>query len=190
VPVPTQVRGPRRTVGRAIAALLRRNAPTSAATLYQRSRGLVFAMGGALALTAAFAFALATRGDRAVAALELAHCSPLRVVDRFGHLLREVPGDCAPYGRSQWTPLAEVPAIVTRVLVASEDRRFELHAGVDARAAGRAAWTNLRAGRIVSGASTLTMQLARMLELVHGDGPSGTRSWSGKLSQAWTALAL
>jgi penicillin-binding protein 1C len=50
------------------------------------------------------------------------------------------------------------------MLIASEDRRFELHAGVDVRSVARAAWTNLRAGRVISGASTLTMQLARMLE--------------------------
>jgi penicillin-binding protein 1C len=120
-------------------------------------------------------------------------------VDRYGRSLRELPGDCAPYGRAQWTPLAAVPSILTRMLIASEDRRFEQHAGVDVRAIARAAWTNLRARRVVSGASTLTMQLARMLEQVQPtaastaqatESRSSSGAWLDKLSRACTALAL
>ncbi len=55
------------------------------------------------------------------------------------------------------------PAYVT-ALVALEDERFWWHPGVDPAAIARAAWTNLRRGRVVSGASTLTMQLVRVLE--------------------------
>lgn len=160
-------------------------------SLRRHSPALAVAACGMVATIATLGLALSATSDRAVAALGRAHCSPLRVVDRFGHLLRELPGDCAPYGRSNWTALAAVPAIVPRMLVASEDRRFELHAGVDVRAVARATATNLRAGRIVSGASTLTMQLARMLEPLQGRAGTGaTRSWSRKLSQAWTAVAL
>ncbi|WP_245535800.1 penicillin-binding protein 1C [Thiorhodococcus drewsii] len=70
------------------------------------------------------------------------------------------------------------------MLMEVEDRRFLRHAGVDLRALLRAAWQWLSRGRIVSGGSTLTMQLARLL-----DG-QGTRQLSGKLSQILTALAL
>ncbi len=60
--------------------------------------------------------------------------------------------------------LADVdPAYVT-ALVALEDERFHGHPGVDPVAIVRAAGTNLRAGRVVSGASTITMQLVRVLE--------------------------
>ncbi|HET6338537.1 MAG TPA: transglycosylase domain-containing protein [Polyangiales bacterium] len=135
--------------------------------------------------------------------LARARCSPLSIVDRYGRSLRELPGDCAPYGRANWTPLAAIPPILTRMLIASEDRRFEQHSGVDVRAIARATWTNLRARKVVSGASTLTMQLARMLEQVQPIAASGappvprttesrssSGAWLNKLSRAWTALAL
>ncbi|HBM58073.1 MAG TPA: penicillin-binding protein 1C, partial [Citreicella sp.] len=70
------------------------------------------------------------------------------------------------------------------MLVAYEDRRFYRHSGVDALAVLRAAGQGLTAGRIVSGASTLTMQVARLLE------DSGTGTWEGKLRQVRLALAL
>jgi penicillin-binding protein 1C len=49
-------------------------------------------------------------------------------------------------------------------LVALEDKRFWSHDGVDPLAIGRAAWSNATSGHRVSGGSTLTMQLARLLE--------------------------
>ncbi|MEO8699233.1 MAG: penicillin-binding protein 1C [Kofleriaceae bacterium] len=55
------------------------------------------------------------------------------------------------------------PKLVT-ALVALEDKRFWRHDGVDPVAVGRAALSNLTSGRRVSGGSTLTMQLARLLE--------------------------
>lgn len=65
-----------------------------------------------------------------------------------------------------------------------EDRRFQDHAGVDGRAMLRAGWQALRHGRVVSGGSTLTMQVARLLE----EGPTG--QWAGKARQIRLALAL
>ncbi len=64
-----------------------------------------------------------------------------------------------------------------------EDRRFFHHPGVDPLAVLRAAWQNLRAGRVVSGASTLTMQTARLIE------PT-SRGLAGKLRQSLRALQL
>ena len=61
-------------------------------------------------------------------------------------------------------PLAEMGADLPRAVVASEDRRFGRHPGVDVLAVARAAWQNLTSGRVVSGASTLPMQLARMAD--------------------------
>ncbi|MDX1780163.1 MAG: penicillin-binding protein 1C [Thalassovita sp.] len=70
------------------------------------------------------------------------------------------------------------------MLLAYEDRRFWRHGGIDIlaliRAAGQALWHR----RIVSGGSTLTMQVARLLEV------GGTGSWPGKLRQMRVALAL
>ncbi len=70
------------------------------------------------------------------------------------------------------------------LLIGYEDRRFFDHAGVDPRAMARAVGQALWHGRVVSGGSTLTMQVARLLE----DGPTGT--FSGKLRQMRVAMAL
>ncbi len=59
-------------------------------------------------------------------------------------------------------PLDRVSPRFTRAIVAAEDARFAAHDGVDPVALARAAWQMLRARRIVSGGSTITMQLARL----------------------------
>src|SRR5690606_20780292 len=67
----------------------------------------------------------------------------------------------------KWRLLArpdDVEPKLIRFLVAYEDKRFDSHVGVDPLALARAAWQWLTAGRIVSGGSTLTMQVARLLE--------------------------
>ncbi|MBW8771049.1 MAG: penicillin-binding protein 1C [Gemmatimonadetes bacterium] len=103
------------------------------------------------------------------------------IVDRDGIPLRTTRG--AGGAREQWVPYAELDADLINAFVAVEDRRFWQHHGVDPRAALRAAAGNLRARRVVSGSSTLTMQLARLLT----DAP---RRWSGKLVQTAWALRL
>jgi penicillin-binding protein 1C len=70
------------------------------------------------------------------------------------------------------------------MLVAYEDRRFWSHGGVDPLALLRAGWQAAWAGRVVSGGSTLTMQVARLLE------ESGTGRLGGKLRQMRVAMAL
>lgn len=77
-----------------------------------------------------------------------------------------------------------VDPLFTRMLMLWEDRRFQHHGGVDALAVLRAAGQALRHGQVVSGGSTLTMQVARLLE----EGPTG--QWAGKLRQMRLALAL
>ncbi|MFO0003799.1 MAG: transglycosylase domain-containing protein, partial [bacterium] len=60
--------------------------------------------------------------------------------------------------------LAGVDPALVDALLALEDRRFWWHPGVDPIAVGRAAAQNVSAGRVVSGGSTLTLQLVRLLE--------------------------
>ena len=55
-----------------------------------------------------------------------------------------------------------LPEKYAAALIAFEDKRFRRHPGVDPLALARAAWTNLRAGEVVSGGSTITMQVIRM----------------------------
>jgi len=104
------------------------------------------------------------------------------VRDRNGALLRAYP-----VGTGIWR-LAVRPNQVDpdylAMLVRYEDKRFWTHYGVDPRAMARAVGQALWNGRAVSGGSTLTMQVARLLE----DGSTGR--WVGKLRQVRLALAL
>ncbi|WP_158509010.1 penicillin-binding protein 1C [Gemmatirosa kalamazoonensis] len=84
---------------------------------------------------------------------------------------------------ASWVPYDRIDPDVITAFVAVEDRRFWEHHGIDARAVLRAAWRNVRARRVSSGASTITMQLARLLR------PRG-RSAAGKVAQALWALRL
>ncbi len=61
------------------------------------------------------------------------------------------------------TSLEEIDPKLVQMLLAYEDNRFFDHPGVDILALGRAMWNGVTAGRITSGASTLTMQTARLM---------------------------
>ena len=83
-------------------------------------------------------------------------------LDRRGQWLRALPVE-----DGRWRIRADLartdPSFIRR-LIAIEDQRFFRHAGVDPRAVIRAGGTAVARGRVVSGASTLTMQTARLLE--------------------------
>ena len=58
-----------------------------------------------------------------------------------------------------------IPPLVKQAFIASEDRRFNEHRGIDPQGILRAAFSNLQAGDVVEGASTITQQLARLVFL-------------------------
>jgi penicillin-binding protein 1A len=60
-------------------------------------------------------------------------------------------------------PIAQIPQHVVHAFVAAEDNRFYEHKGVDPVGVARAAWSNLRAGHVVQGGSTITQQVAKLL---------------------------
>ena len=103
------------------------------------------------------------------------------VLDRSGTLIALAP---APGGvwRFQTAP-ADVAPFLTQLLVAVEDQRFGGEPGVDPRAILRAAWQWAKAGHVVSGGSTLTMQVAKLLD-------PRPRSLSAKVLETARALAL
>lgn len=80
--------------------------------------------------------------------------------------------------------LEEVPKFVRDATVAVEDSRFYSHRGIDPRGILRAARTNYQAGRVVEGASTITMQVARTLFL------NRDRTWRRKLREMILALRI
>lgn len=82
----------------------------------------------------------------------------------------------------------QVSSHYREALLGYEDRWFEWHPGVNPVAWLRAAWQWARAGRIVSGGSTITMQVARLIDPTLSGSQS--RSLRVKLRQAWRALQL
>ena len=97
------------------------------------------------------------------------------VVDREGRLLRAFT---LPDGRWRLpTSVGEVDPRYVALLVAYEDGRFYDHHGVDLRSLARAAFQLVTNGHVVSGGSTLTMQVARLME------PRDDRTLAAKLRQ-------
>jgi len=106
----------------------------------------------------------------------------VEMLDRNGILLRAFT-----VADGRWrlaTSLDAVDPRYIKMLIAYEDKRFYRHSGVDPVAMLRAVGQALWGGQIVSGGSTLTMQVARLLE----DGTTGR--WQGKIRQVRLALAL
>ena len=84
------------------------------------------------------------------------------LLDRHGEVLHSLRQDRS-VRRLDWTPLTDIsPALVNAIQLA-EDRRFFAHGGLDVHALAAALWQGLREGR-VRGASTLSMQLAGLLD--------------------------
>ncbi|WP_239066694.1 transglycosylase domain-containing protein, partial [Bordetella pseudohinzii] len=83
---------------------------------------------------------------------------------------------------------AQVSPRYLQTLLAYEDRWFYWHPGINPWAMARAGWQWAAQGRIVSGGSTLTMQVARMLDPALAGQPS--RSLRAKARQVWRALQL
>ena len=70
-------------------------------------------------------------------------------------------------GQEQWIlppDEGEIPAKLRTAVLHYEDKRFESHWGVDPLALVRALWQNMTRGGRISGASTITMQVARLME--------------------------
>ncbi len=106
--------------------------------------------------------------------------------DRNGRLLDAIRVDFATR-RLAWAPLDAIAPALPRALIAAEDRRFRFHGGVDWLALAGAVRDRI-AGRPLRGASTITMQLAGLLDPTLGGG--GRRSLHAKLVQMRAARAI
>lgn len=79
--------------------------------------------------------------------------------------------------------LDQVSPYYIQALLTYEDRWFWSHPGINPFAIGRAAWQDLRYGGVISGGSTLSMQVARLID-------PHPRNLTGKLLQLWRTLQL
>ncbi len=107
--------------------------------------------------------------------------------DRHGAVIQTLRTDFK-VRRFDWTSLQDVSPALRTALVLSEDQRFYEHSGVDWKSVGASAWANLWNNK-TRGASTITMQLAGLIDTVLRNTSTG-RSWGQKIGQAATALSL
>lgn len=107
-----------------------------------------------------------------------------RIYDRNGDLLYEV----ADRGRRTIVSLDQIPDALIQATIATEDRNFYQNTGIDLGAIARAALQNLGAGRIVSGGSTISQQLARILWLPEEERYEQTIQ--RKIREAYLAMDL
>jgi penicillin-binding protein 1C len=103
------------------------------------------------------------------------------VTDRDGRVLLELAGRSEQRRRS--IPLSQMSEWLPKAAIAVEDERFRSHWGVDFLAIFRATGQNLFSRRLVSGASTITMQVCKMMD-------ERPRTWQSKLIESFRALQL
>lgn len=145
------------------------------ARVYHHRRRALTLLGGGAALTLAVLALFALSLD---ARLRTPRPSRL-VLDRHDEALTEVPGDG---GRLGFWPLpAILPERLAEATRETEDRRFYEHGGVYLPSLVRAVRQNVEEGRVVSGASTLAMQVARM----QGSRTRGLWSKLQEAAEAW-----
>jgi penicillin-binding protein 1C len=158
---------------------------TPRGSLFQRLQQ--FRLWGGVAVTLCVviglsAFALDWLDQRFPPPLDKISRNSAEMQDADGQLLRAF---ATPEGRWRLATTAnDVDPLMIQMLIAYEDRRFYDHGGLDPLALGRAAIQLLTHGRIVSGASTLSMQVARLIE------PRKARSFPVKLLQMARAVQI
>ncbi len=145
------------------------------------------AAGAALSLAATATFA----SDAAIPSYAQVRAayrpSDVQLLDRHGAVIQSLRTDLT-VRRLPWVMLADISPSLPAAVLQAEDQRFYQHNGIDLGAMGKAAWNNLLRSR-PRGASTITMQLAALLD-PHLQAPAQARSWSQKWAQIKAARQL
>src|SRR5204862_6254140 len=97
-----------------------------------------------------------------------------------GALLGSIPAE----RNRQPVPLSRISPWMAKAVIATEDRRFYQHGGVDYEGIGRAALRDLRKGKVVEGGSTISQQVVRNLYI------SNERTFTRKVKEACLAIKL
>src|SRR5688572_23607833 len=131
-------------------------------------------------VAALWAFTILPRSLPSVSALEsLQPLQGTKVYDDNDELLTELHVE-----RRIFVPLAHIPQTLRDAVLATEDRRFYYHWGIDPIGIARATYSNYKSGRIVEGGSTITQQLTKVLFL------TPDKSLERKMKEAVLALEL
>jgi penicillin-binding protein 1A len=137
-------------------------------------------LGSAVGVAALWAFTVLPRSLPNVAALEsFQPMQGTKIYDDNDELITELHVE-----RRIFVPLVHIPRALRDAVLATEDRRFYQHWGIDPIGVGRAIWQNYRRGRVVEGGSTITQQLTKVLFL------TPDKSLERKLKEAVLALEL
>lgn len=148
-----------------------------------KTSAMRFAFAAAVFCAAVSLFALAIRFAPYPSLKKfLARGASARVLDRSGELIQVLSLENGL--RREFAPLEKIPEALVDAFVTAEDKRFFSHHGIDLAAVARAAAQNAEENRTVSGASTITMQLARMIR------PRKKRTLLAKAREAVDALRL
>jgi penicillin-binding protein 1A len=137
-------------------------------------------VGSGIGVAALWAFAILPRSLPPVTALET--FQPIqgsKIYDDNDELLTELHVE-----RRIFVPLAQIPKSLKDAIIATEDRRFYSHWGIDPIGIARAVYQNYRRGRLVEGGSTITQQLTKVLFL------TPDKSLERKLKEAILAIEL
>ena len=109
-----------------------------------------------------------------------------RILDRNGDILYEILDPQA--GRRTYVPLDKISPNLVAATLATEDKDFYTHGGFDPLAIVRAFWQNITSGETISGASTITQQLARALLLTPAE--RGQQTYLRKVREALLATEI
>jgi len=148
-----------------------------------RSRLAVAVLIAFLAFTALTLGVLGWYGFRVVTELSAGSWrTPTQIIDRNGETFLELYG--AEWRVTHPVVLKDLPDHVSSAFIAAEDVRFRSHIGIDPVGVGRAALTNVKAGVVEQGGSTITQQLAKTHFL------SADRTFTRKAIEAALALLI
>src|SRR5437870_9686063 len=141
---------------------------------------LTLFVGSAVGVGALWAFTILPRSLPSVTALEtLQPIQGTKIYDDNDEPMTELHVE-----RRILVPLAQIPQSLRDAILATEDRRFYSHWGIDPIGVARAVIQNYRRGRLVEGGSTITQQLTKVLFL------TPDKSLERKLKEAVLALEL
>src|SRR5438046_2614436 len=137
-------------------------------------------LASAAGVAALWAFTILPRSLPSVKTLETFQpIQGTKVYDDNDELLTELHVE-----RRIFVPLGHIPQTLRDAVIATEDRRFYSHFGIDPIGVARAVWQNYRRGRIVEGGSTITQQLTKVMFL------TPDKSLERKMKEAALALEL
>ena len=149
-------------------------------------RGVLLAGGSVMLMGIIGFYALTADLPSPDALLARASSGSTRIVDRYGRLLYEIVDPQS--GARTRLSLDEIPPACQQATIATEDAGFYTNPGLDLHAILRATLQNAQSGQIVSGGSTITQQLARMLLLSPEE--RSERTLVRKLREAILALRI